>query len=332
MAIQDDDLNAIINNLDSSWQALEDAEVQATDEAKSYMRQRWDVDAIFQDIIDYDPTLTYSANQQVYLDADAYVAQNYTVGQMVAFTDNKVYLCIANASSSQPPPNNTYWLLLGWLNQYFYLKNPYPSFESDKCYPLGTNIYWQGYIYQSIRSSAPIGHESALQYDYTTEYPNVNCFPIPAGNNQWSAGVPYSMTGIKPLDTATAWNNATTYSAGQTASYNNQIWQSLINNNLNLTPGADIVSWQPVIWVNGDRRNKQLVLTCVDVALYNLHAGIAPANVPFLREKRYMNALKWLENVQKQSLSFSEYQLPKKQPERGNRILMGSRPKMDNNY
>lgn len=40
-----------------------------------------------------------------------------------------------------------------------------------------------------------------------------------------------------------------------------------------------------------------IVATCVDITLYHAHARIMPDNIPTLREKRYDNAIEWLNKV-----------------------------------
>ena len=56
-------------------------------------------------------------------------------------------------------------------------------------------------------------------------------------------------------------------------------------------------------WQAADPRNKAVMMVVIDIALYNLHTNISPQNIPELRVKRYDDAMKWLEKVQKELIS-----------------------------
>jgi hypothetical protein len=107
------------------------------------------------------------------------------------------------------------------------------------------------------------------------------------------------------------------------------LWQSLVNSNLNNTPGVDIINWQPVSWVYGDNRDRSLVKNMVDVALYTLHANIAPQNIPALRQRRYEKAIDWCLAVAKGDITPS---LPMLQPTQGGRIRIGGNIKLENTW
>lgn len=47
----------------------------------------------------------------------------------------------------------------------------------------------------------------------------------------------------------------------------------------------------------GAERDPELVMYIVDMTLYHLHARQAPGQVPEMRDKRYADALAWLEKV-----------------------------------
>lgn len=48
---------------------------------------------------------------------------------------------------------------------------------------------------------------------------------------------------------------------------------------------------------SGAERNPELVMSLVDMVVYHLHSRINPGQVPELRDKRYSDALNWLEKV-----------------------------------
>ncbi len=46
-----------------------------------------------------------------------------------------------------------------------------------------------------------------------------------------------------------------------------------------------------------DHRNKSVVMFCIDITLYHLHASIPGRYVPEIRIKRYDDAIAWLKDV-----------------------------------
>ena len=357
------------------------AELDAVEEIKQYLRQKYDTDLAFADTLTYDFTATYDAYNLVELTAPAYVVQSVsTVNQQVLFTDNKIYLCIQvtdplwlnqnyvvgnkvlytdgnyyicilNTTTSQAPGNATYWTqianegpgntaywtALGWNLQLFYLAYPYPPFDINCYYPAGTIRTWKGKIYKSIISSQELSDNEKIQFDLTTEYPYPNIFPDDPtyGATQWGIGVPYSVTGISMVTTASAYNPGTNYTPGQKVLVGTQLYQCIANNGPGstvVTPGTDIITWQSVTWTAGDNRNRMLVQQAIHITLYNLHNQIAPQNIPILREKNHINAIKWCEDVRTGNIVVDILSMPVKQPTRGGRILIGGRPKMNNKW
>jgi phage gp36-like protein len=47
----------------------------------------------------------------------------------------------------------------------------------------------------------------------------------------------------------------------------------------------------------GNDRNKLIVLFCMDIALYHLHARIDPIQIPDIRRERYKNAIETLKMI-----------------------------------
>lgn len=92
---------------------------------------------------------------------------------------------------------------------------------------------------------------------------------------------------------------------------------------------AGVLPTDTTKWVAGDSRSAQMVLYCIDIALYTLHSRIAPRNIPELRVKRYDDAIKWLKSVAKGELTAD---IPAIQPKQGRRIRFGSEVRKINNY
>lgn len=314
------------------------AENDAIEEASEYLQQKYDVTYIFTDTLTYDPADTYNGNDRIELEAPVWVAGPFTIGDLVLFTDNKIYICILNTTANQAPSDATYWKSIGWNLQLFYLKYPFPLFSlNDGCYKVGDKVFWKGFIYQCLIPSIRLSQTERIQYDDTTEYPYPNAFPDDPtmGIQQWGTGVAYSVTGVGPTDTAAPWSGATHYDFGQTSLSGGIIWQSLIpgiGTNFDILPGSDIVSWQPIAWIKGDNRNKSLVTNIIHITLWNLHSNIAPQNVPMLREKNHIRAIKWLEDVKKGNKALDGLTMQVLQPLQGGRILIASRPAQNNRW
>lgn len=145
--------------------------------------------------------------------------------------------------------------------------------------------------------------------------------------------------------------------------------QALLNVNvagfpnvLNSFPDVDPVQWgagttysvvtntdilNATYWTPGDNRDQKLLMTCVDVALYHLHARISPKAIPDLRTHRYSgmpedrvifqgkviypsySALGWLQGASTGGLT---PQMALIQPKEGRRIRFGGNQKTNNLY
>ena len=100
-------------------------------------------------------------------------------------------------------------------------------------------------------------------------------------------------------------------------------------------------------WTAGDNRGQKLLMICIDITLYHLHARISPKNIPDLRTHRYCgmaedrvsdkshviyptySALGWLQSAAKGDISPN---LPVLQPKSGRRIRFGGNQKLINQY
>lgn len=86
-----------------------------------------------------------------------------------------------------------------------------------------------------------------------------------------------------------------------------------------------------------DERSQVLVMFCMDITLYHLHAGIPGRFVPEIRRIRYEDALAWLKDVAKGLIDPGLTQATVTDPETGEEItvtpfLFGSNTKQDNSW
>jgi phage gp36-like protein len=78
-----------------------------------------------------------------------------------------------------------------------------------------------------------------------------------------------------------------------------------------------------------DERNKLIVLFMKDISLYHLHCISNPRAIPKLREKRYDDAIAWLQSVSKQEINPS---LPTPDNDSKDYIRHGSNPKRTSHF
>ena len=309
-----------------------DAEENAQEEISSYLRQRFDVSTAFANTVVFDPTATYNAGQLVELNYPAWINQDYTAGSLVSYSDGNAYVSRSNTLGNAPPTDPHYWALLGVNYGLYYIPYPYPVFDvNNGNYSTGNTVFYKNIIYQCLIPSAGYSHTELIQFGKQQNVPLLNIFPDDPvnGATYWGTGTPYSVKGLLPLSSGNTWSNIPTYSGGVLVTYNNRLWQSLVNGNTGNVPGTDIVNWQPVAWVQGDNRDRSLVKNMIDVTLYTLHSNIAPQNIPALRQRRYDKALEWCMSVAKGDVTPS---LPLLQPTQGGRIRIGGNIKQDNSW
>lgn len=319
----------------AQWLASNDAlrlqtEPRAQAKIKEYLVQRYDLIGEFKPTTVYSDATTYQANALTQLNYPAWVAQSYTVGAYVSFTDGNVYRCIQNATSAQTPTNSAYWLIIGTQCALFYLAYPYQVFDLQAVYAIGDTVFWNGKAYQCLTATTYPSHYVDLQaYEYKN-IPPINYFPDDKinGATQWGAGVSYSISNIYPTETAMSWSSATSYTTGQLVTYNGVLWQA-IKSNINTTPGADIVTWQSVTWTLGDNRNQSIVDTYVAITLYYLSFRISPKVVPQWIQSKYDEAKSWLQQAAEGGITLDVAEL---QPSQGARIRFGGNIKQQNGY
>jgi len=82
-------------------------------------------------------------------------------------------------------------------------------------------------------------------------------------------------------------------------------------------------------WTAGDNRNQQILGYTIDIVLYYLHARIAPQNIPELRMDNYNVARQQLVAMADGDITLD---MPRIQPNQGNRIRWGSEVRSINRY
>lgn len=85
--------------------------------------------------------------------------------------------------------------------------------------------------------------------------------------------------------------------------------------------GTDILD--TAYWTPGDSRNQELLDCVIDIALYRIHKGISPRNIPELRRDAYHDAIDWLVAAGDVGKSGITAALPLIQPKSGGRIRYG---------
>ena len=286
---------------------IDDVQRRAVAEAVSYLNTKYDTSKAFQPITRHDSTLTYKAGQTVYYTAPTYSAiTRYRIGDIVTF-NGAVYTCSTAITVAEPFTIAHWTLNTTTTSTLYYAINPAPIFDCNTVYFVGDVVFWNNKTYTCQIQSSILDHQSILQIQESNVNPTINIFPDDAkkGVQYWGVGTSY----LVPANTALT---NTTY------------------------------------WAQGDNRDAKLVEVCVNIALYKLQWRISPQNIPALREKMYMgepqdretrgqrvlyptySALGWLQAcVIGNDVTPS---LPLIQPNQGQRINFGGRPRNVNSY
>lgn len=74
-------------------------------------------------------------------------------------------------------------------------------------------------------------------------------------------------------------------------------------------------------WTQGDNRSQEMVNIICDIVLYYAHRRISPMNIPEVRLTAYKEAINWLKDA---SDGLVTPNLPRKQPNQGNKIRFGT--------
>lgn len=170
------------------------AQATAVEEAKSYLRAKYDVDTEFTDTALYNPGATYKAGDRVYLDGPHYNNKSPYILNAMVLRQGKVYRC-STAIPSAEEFNVSHWEYLGDQYEIFYAKFPYSVFDLKAVYAKGDHVFWNGKTYTCQIPSGALSHEASIQYNSTDNFPYPNVFPDNAkdGVKYWGVGTTYTV-------------------------------------------------------------------------------------------------------------------------------------------
>lgn len=220
--------------------------------------------------------------------------------------------------------------LLSWdiTKAYTYndrLNFDYPEFVLTTVYTSGQFVAYQGSIYQKNATVAPAATlpTNVTYFDFRGTQ-GVYYITPPAA---YSSSTSYTATtGKVSYKNYLFIRNSTVsgYQAG-IAPDNTLYWNQITD----YAPYAATAGTWPTdatVWTYGDPRNQQVVMYCVDIALYHVHANLNPRNIPQLRIDRYNNALNWCKMVNAGDVTAD---LPEILPIQGYSIISGSNEKLN---
>lgn len=270
------------------------AEETAIEEASSYLVQKYDLAAELQDTPQWDGTEAYKASNRVFLDFPAYVAATtYNTGAYVTFTVGAGMLALTSVYKGLQDGITGTWDATKWnlvCPQYQIFNAIYPA----PLFNLQGQYIIGSPVFWKDKTYACLVASRHFSEETVLQFTNLS--NIPYGN-------------IFPDDPAQGFNYW-----GSPTSYE-------------IPANTDILN--KTYWQSGDNRSKQLVTYLIDIALYHMHSAIAPQSVPAVREKRYDDAITWLNKVAKGGATAS---LPTKQPIQGRRNRYGGQIKNNNSW
>lgn len=200
-SIQDVQLNQIIASNDS-LRLL--SELDAQDEATSYLKQKYDTEAEFRDTTVFDQTATYKANDLVEINYSEYASTtSYVSGNKVIY-QSKGYICTASTTGTFDP---TKWTLLGNKYDLYYVTVPKSPFNYKTIYKAGDEVFYKDKVYTAALPTPLPDHQTAMQYGRTNYVPALNVAPDDPvdGATYWGLGTAYTVAGSTlPTDT-TKW-------------------------------------------------------------------------------------------------------------------------------
>jgi hypothetical protein len=200
--IQDVNLQQLISN-DPTIQA--GAELAAEAEAKSYLRQKYDISQEFKSIDPWNVLQSYKSTDRIILKATAYDSTNtYTNGDVAGY-QNKAYVC--NTAGTTGTWDASKWDLLGNINDLYYAIYPKPLFDLQGYYNKGDQVFWKDKIYTAVQSTVVIDHDTALQFRTLQNVPYLNVYPDEAlqGKAYWGTGTPYYVPASTAINDTDFW-------------------------------------------------------------------------------------------------------------------------------
>jgi hypothetical protein len=201
--MQADSLAQLTGNSTSILTGVINASIE---EAKSYLKGKYEIDSSFNPISQHDKTKQYNANKTVYLNATPYSpTATYAVGVQVLQSE-KVYNC-KTAILTPEAFNVSKWDFLG--NQYdiFNAIQPYLLFDYEKVYKKGDVVFWENKTYTAQLPTQIIDHQSALNLGVQLSSPIVNVFPDDTikGIEYWGTGTNYFVPANTVITNSNYW-------------------------------------------------------------------------------------------------------------------------------
>jgi len=198
--IQENNLLQVITN---DLTVLSTSIKNAVNEAKSLIRQKFDVALEFTNTAVWDKTKVYGAWDRVYLDAALYAeASTYNIGDLTLFANN---IYIANSVTTGVFATGD-WDKLGAQYDLFYAIYPKPLFQMNQIYKKGDEVYWNGKTYTNLQPSVLPTHDSTLQQRIIRpQY--INVFPDDPINGllAWGVGTAYTVPASTDILNTTYW-------------------------------------------------------------------------------------------------------------------------------
>lgn len=186
---------------------LDAAQLTGEAEAKSYLRQKYDVTRELDATTVYDQTQTYKADNTVYLDATPYNATSgtYTVGALTLYL-GKVYKCTV-AIPAPEAFNAGHWLLFGSQYTILFGTLPKPLFDYIAIYKVGDMVFWKDKVYTSLQATQVLSPNQEYQTGQILPTPVINVFPDDPTNGPafWGTGIAYSIAPNASLTNPAIW-------------------------------------------------------------------------------------------------------------------------------
>lgn len=294
--IQEEQLSyQILDEIEAGTRELEFAESWALGKIRAKIDDQYDLDFEFTDTLPYDPLKKYFGNERCVLDFPDWVSDTAYFENNCVVNNGIAYRCINVNNDIVFDPFN--WLILGKRYDIYYIPLVNPIFSLDVQQRKG---------------------------NYTAGYYRVDDI-VWWNNRHFRCLIPTrfpDQEGIINYQTYRAWghNNVFPHYPDE-----NSYWKD--EGAFEFT-GENPTSLSEV-WRLGDNRNPLFIQAVVDLSLYLLHSRIAPMNIPALRVDRMKLTNEWLSNLSKGTETTPIQML---QPDQGENISWGSKPRVINGY
>lgn len=297
------------------------AEATAMERAMGMLRQKYEISTEFTNTQPYSTNTVYKAADRVYINYPTYVATNsYVIGNYCT-NSGQAYVCTTNTTGAF---NASHWANIGTSTSIYYASFPYLPFDLYANYVVGDKVFYKNKIYTALQPTSTFSNIVSVQYIYNNNIPTGNVYPDdPRNGSQWWHDDGSYSVASNLLATA-AYNSATSYTVGLYAQFQGNIFVCIAAT----TGQFDPTKWRTV-WTLGDNRSQLMLTSIVDIALWYVHASIAPNNIPELRIDKYNVAIEYFRRVRD---GVEQANLTLIQPQAGRRILADSLVVKNNYY